>query len=243
MDEIIDENKNNHALPEQKEMSLNYRNVGLGVMGMWDMLCKLNITYGSEESLAFVDTLMGFMFRRAVIASSHLAKEKGAFPKYTSNVLKSRIIKKHFTDDEIHTLEIDKYGLRNCSLLSIAPTGSIGTLLNISTGCEPAFQISYKRKTESLKGKDEYYDVYISIAQEYMNLFHTNTLPKTFITAGEINWEDRINMQSILQEHVDTAISSTVNLPNSISCAGSYFLKPFSVYESVSNHSFVYTTL
>lgn len=218
LDEIIDENKNNHALPEQKEMSLNYRNVGLGVMGMWDMLCKLNITYGSEESLAFVDTLMGFMFRRAVIASSHLAKEKGAFPKYTSNVLKSRIIKKHFTDDEIHTLEIDKYGLRNCSLLSIAPTGSIGTLLNISTGCEPAFQISYKRKTESLKGKDEYYDVYISIAQEYMNLFHTNTLPKIFITAGEINWKDRINMQAVLQEHVDTAISSTVNLPKSISC-------------------------
>lgn len=218
LDEIIDENKDNHALPDQREMSLNYRNVGLGVMGMWDMLCKLNLTYGSKESLAFIDTLMGFMFRRAVIASSHLAKEKGAFPKYTSSVLKSRIIKKHFTDDELHSLEIDKYGLRNCSLLSIAPTGSIGTLLNISTGCEPAFQISYKRKTESLKGKDEYYDVYISIAQEYMNLFHTNTLPKTFITAGEINWKDRINMQSILQEHVDTAISSTVNLPNSITC-------------------------
>ena len=218
LDEIIDENKDNHALPEQKEMSLNYRNVGLGIMGMWDMLCKLNIQYGSEESLNFINALMGFMFRRAVIASSHLAKEKSTFPKYTSNVLKSKIIKNHFTDDELHILEIDKYGLRNCSLLSIAPTGSIGTMLNISTGCEPAFQISYKRKTESLKGKDEYYDVYIGIAQEYINLFHTNNLPESFRPAGEINWKDRINMQSILQNHVDTAISSTVNLPNSITC-------------------------
>lgn len=218
LDEIIDENENNHALKEQKEMSLNYRNVGLGVMGMWDMLCKMNMTYGSEESLNFIDDLMGFMFRKAVIASSKLAKEKGAFPKYTSNVLKSKIIKEHFTDDDLRLLEIDKYGLRNCSLLSIAPTGSIGTMLNISTGCEPAFQISYKRKTESLKGKDEYYDVYIGIAQEYMNKFNTDKLPKTFVTSSDISWRDRIDMQSTLQKHVDTAISSTVNLPNSINC-------------------------
>lgn len=217
LDEIIDENQNNHALEEQKQMSLNYRNVGLGIMGMWDMLCKLNISYGSEESKHFIDDLMGFMFRTAVIASNKLAKEKGAFPKYTSDVLKSKIIKEHFTDDDLHILEIDKYGLRNCSLLSIAPTGSIGTMLNISTGCEPAFQISYKRKTESLKGQEEYYDVYIKIASDYMEKYNTKELPDTFITAGEINWKDRIEIQSILQKHVDTAISSTVNLPHEIS--------------------------
>lgn len=216
LDEIIDENKDNHALKEQKEMSLNYRNVGLGIMGMWDMLCKLNIIYGSEESKQFMDKLMGFMFRRAVIASSELAKEKGAFPKYTSKVLDSTIIKKHFTDDDIKILEIDKYGLRNCSLLSIAPTGSIGTMLNISTGCEPAFQISYKRKTESLNGKDTYYNVYIGLANEYMKKFNTDALPFTFISAEDINWKDRIEMQGVIQEHVDTAISSTINLPNDI---------------------------
>ena len=216
LDEIIDENKDNHALDEQKQMSLNYRNVGLGTMGMWDMLCKLNMRYGSDESKKFIDSLYGFMFRRAVIASSKLAKEKGHFPKYTSDVLKSKIIKKHFTNDDLALLEIDKYGLRNCSLLSIAPTGSIGTMLNISTGCEPAFQISYRRKTESLNGEDTYYDVYIDIANQYMNMFNTKTLPNTFISAGEIDWKDRIDMQSIIQDHVDTAISSTVNLPNNI---------------------------
>lgn len=214
LDEIIDENQDNHALEEQKEMSLNYRNIGLGIMGMWDMLCKLNMKYGSEESKNFVGYLFDFMFRRAIIASSALAKEKGVFPCYSPNVLKSNIMKKHFTEDDIKKLEIDKNGLRNCSLLSIAPTGSIGTMLNISTGCEPAFQISYKRKTESLNDKDTYYDVYIDLAKQYMNKNHTNILPNTFIISSDIKWEDRIDMQSILQEHVDTAISSTINLSN-----------------------------
>lgn len=214
LDEIIDENQNNHSLKEQKEMSLNYRNIGLGTMGMWDMFCKLNMKYGSKESKDFVDYLFGFMFRRAVIASSNLAKEKGTFPNYSDKLLQSEIIKKHFTEDDIKNLKIDKYGLRNCSLLSIAPTGSIGTMLNISTGCEPAFQISYKRKTESLNGKDTYYDVYIELAKQYMSKNSTKILPETFVSSSDIQWKDRIDIQSILQEHVDTAISSTVNLPN-----------------------------
>ena len=220
LDEIIDENQNNHALKEQKEMSLNYRNVGLGTMGMWDMLCKLNIKYGSEESKCFLDTLFDFMFRRAVIASSKLAKEKGAFPKYTSNVLKSKIIKEHFTDDDLKLLEIDKYGLRNCSLLSIAPTGSIGTMMDVSTGCEPIYQISYKRKTESLNKEETYYDVYVGLAKEYYEKFKTDNLPDTFVSAGEIYWKDRVDIQAILQKHVDTAISSTINLPNEITKEG-----------------------
>lgn len=216
MDQIIDENKDRHALPEQREKVLNYRNLGIGVMGMYDMLCKLNITYGSKESITFMDYVMGFMFETAVIASSHLAKEKGTFPKYTSNLLKSTIIKKHFTEEDLNILGISRYGLRNCSLLSIAPAGSIGTMLNISTGCEPAFQISYKRRTESLNGEETYYDVYIDIAKQYMKKYNTEKLPHTFVSAGEISWRDRIDMQAILQEHVDTAISSTINLPNNI---------------------------
>lgn len=217
LDDIIDENKDNHALEEQKQMSLNYRNIGLGVMGLYDALCKLGIVYGSEESKEFVDMLMGFMFRTAVISSSKLAKEKHPFPKYTSKVLDSTIIRKHFTEEELQALDICTYGLRNCSLISIAPTGSIGTMLNISTGCEPAFQISYKRKTESLNGKDAYYNVYIDVAKQYMQKYHTESLPKCFITAGDVDWKDRIDLQGIMQNHVDTAISSTINLPHNIS--------------------------
>lgn len=218
LDTVLDENINNHPLKEQQEMAYNYRNIGLGIMGLHDTLIQLGMSYGSEESKQFVDSVCGFMFRRAVIASSKLAKEKGTFPKYNSNVLKSSIIKKHFTDDDLSILKINRYGLRNCSLLSIAPSGSIGTMLNISTGCEPLFQISYQRKTESLNGEDMYYDVYAGIAQAYINTFNTTNLPTFFNTSSDVNWKDRIDMQSSMQNHIDTAISSTINLPHDITC-------------------------
>lgn len=211
LDEVLDENMKNHPLPEQREMAYNYRNVGLGIMGLHDCLIKMGMTYGDEYSKDFISKLMEIMFRTAVIKSSKLAKEKGKFPKYNDSVLESEIILNHFDDYEIE--EIRKYGLRNCSLLSIAPSGSIGTMLNISTGCEPNFRFSYKRKTESLKGRDEYYDVYAGVAEEYVNKFNTNELPDYFVTSSDINWRDRIEIQAILQNSVDTAISSTVNLP------------------------------
>ena len=218
LDRVLDENKYNHALKEQREMAVKYRNVGLGIMGEYDALVKLGMTYGDSKSIEFMDALMGLMFRVAVITSSHLAELYGTFPGYKPEVLNSKIILNHFTSEELDVLGIRKNGLRNCSLLSVAPAGSIGTMLDVSTGCEPAFSISYKRKTESLNGgEDKYYDVYIGIAKQYMDLRNEQKLPSYFVTAADIDWKDRINMQSVLQNHVDTAISSTVNLKNDIS--------------------------
>ena len=217
LDDVLDENINNHPLKEQRDMAYNYRNVGLGVMGMHDFLIKLGVIYGSDYSKTVIDNVMDLMFRTAVIKSSELAKEKGSFPKWTDKVLSSHIIKNHFDENELISLGIYEYGLRNCSLLSIAPSGSIGTMLNISTGCEPLFQISYKRKTESLNsGKDVYYDVYAGVANEYIDKFKNTELPPYFNTSSSINWKDRVDIQSALQEHVDTAISSTINLPYEI---------------------------
>ena len=127
LDKVLDENMENHALKEQKEMAFNYRNIGLGIMGMHDMLIKLRILYGSKESISLIDNIMNLMFKTAVIKSSHLAREKGRFPKYSDKLLESEIIKNHFTKEELESLDIYKNGLRNCSLLSIAPSGSIGT--------------------------------------------------------------------------------------------------------------------
>ncbi len=88
-------------------------------------------------------------------------------------------------------------------------------MLNITTGCEPAFRISYTRKTESLhKDKDVYYEVFINEAKEYKKLNRTNTLPDYFIGSDKVKWENRVEIQATMQRHVDTAISSTVNLPN-----------------------------
>lgn len=130
LDTVLDENMKNHPLKEQREMAENFRNVGLGLMGLHDMLIKLGYTYGSKKSIELIDSLTDLMFRIAVIASSELAMEKGAFPKYDSCVLSSEIIRKHFTVDELETLGIKKHGLRNCSLLSVAPAG----LINMAQG-------------------------------------------------------------------------------------------------------------
>lgn len=121
LDVLVDENADNHPLPQQKINSLNYRNIGLGLMGVGTALFKLGLTYGDDESLRFIDDLFSFVFKEAVLASGELAKQKGAFPKYKPCVLKSTIIKNHFSEEEIK--ELSYYGLRNCSLLSIAPTG------------------------------------------------------------------------------------------------------------------------
>lgn len=216
LDAVIDENLENHALPEQRLMAENYRNIGLGIMGLHDALIKMCMTYGSQDSIIFVDTIMNLMFRAAVTASTNLARDKGSFPAYTPALLDANILSRHFTQNEIAQLGIDTYGLRNCSLLSIAPTGSLGTMLNVSTGCEPLFALYYTRKTESLNGgEDKYYKVYSGVVNEYVSKYGED-LPKYFVTSGDIDWKDRVDMQSILQDHVDTAISSTINLPKDI---------------------------
>ena len=213
MDDVLEENIPRHALVEQREMAAKWRNIGIGVMGLYDALCKMELTYGSEKAVSATRDIMRFIFREAVFASSTLGEERGNFPGYSPNIWESNIIKNAFTEDEIELFKV-KNCLRNCSLLSVAPTGSIGTLLNISTGTEPAFALSYTRKTESLNGKDSYYDVDIDIVTQYKNL-HSGPLPDYFVTSEEINYIDRINMQAVMQDYVDTAISSTINLKES----------------------------
>ena len=136
----------------------------------------------------------------------------GDYPKYKSCVWDSTIIKNTFTEEEIQQFKNINH-LRNCSLLSIAPTGSIGTMLNISTGCEPFFMLSYTRKTESLNGGEpSYYQVDLPVIEEYKKFTKDVKVPDYFFTSQNLNWKDRIRMQSALQEYCDTAISSTVNL-------------------------------
>lgn len=210
MDDIIDENVPNHALEKQKTNVLIWRNQGIGVMGMHDMFIKLGIVYGSERSIQFISKLTNSIFKLAVWASVELAKERGSFPGYDSAIWDSTIIKNNFTESEI--VELKKTDcLRNSSLLSVAPTGSIGTMLSISTGVEPWFSKSYIRNTKSLHGeKDVSYEVWAPVIKQAMDL---NWHPETLITANEIDYHGRIGIQAALQNSIDTAISSTLNLP------------------------------
>lgn len=220
LDTVVDENVKNHPLKEQAEMAKNYRNIGLGIMGLHDMLIKMGYTYGSGHSLNIIHDIMYTMFDEAVKTSANLAAKKGTFPAYNENVLRSEILISQVGEE---TLELVKeYGLRNCSLLSIAPTGSIGSLLDVSTGCEPFYDFSYIRKTESLNGEEpKYYKVDSGIVKEYRKITKTKdeSLPEYFITASQIHWKDRIAIQAIMQNYVDTAISSTINLPKETTLA------------------------
>lgn len=214
LDEVLDEGMKLHALKEQRKMAKDYRNIGLGIMGLSSMFFKLGVVYGSSASKELTEKIIREMFRQAVLTSSHLAIIKGKFPKCNKAIFESDIIKEHFSEAEIKVLK--KRGLRNCSLLSIAPSGSIANVFGVTTGCEPAYAIAYSRKTESLHNDEEVsYDIFIQEAKEYMEINNTGILPDYFISAPQINWKDRVELQSILQTSVDTAISSTVNLPNS----------------------------
>ena len=215
LDKLIDENYYKHPLKEQQEQSFNYRNIGLGCFGYATALMKLGLKYGSQEALDWTNCIFGLIFRAAVIESNSLAKEFGPFPKYKDCVWDSEIIKKHFPQDEIDVMR--QYGLRNCSLISIAPTGSIATCLGESGGCEPEFALSFTRRTVGMTdGEDTYYKVYCKAAREYMELYkcEEKDLPDYFVSSANISWKNRVLTQSVMQEHVDTAISSTVNLPN-----------------------------
>lgn len=214
MDDVLEENIGRLPLEKQKEKARNWRQIGIGQMGLADMLIKLGITYGTKESLDISAIISKILINESMKATSLLAKERGVFPEYNLNsLLKSEFYQQNIDEDIKHIVE--KYGMRNCALLSIAPNGSIGTMLQVSTGIEPNFKFSYIRKTESLGNEDYYYEVYAKIVKDYLkiNPQNKNNLPSYFIESDKIKPINRIQMQSIWQTYIDTAISSTINLP------------------------------
>lgn len=214
LNQVLDEGMDLHPLQEQKISVDKYRQIGLGVMGIGDMLIKMNMRYGSDKSIDLCKFIARTMLNEAVKQSSLLAKEYGPFKEYKKEaILKSKFFNDNI-DDDIKEL-VKLYGLRNSQLLTIPPTGSISTMLGISGGIEPIFNISYIRKTESLHDEDVYYKVYTPIVKEYMdlkNITDEKDLPDIFVTAMNLDYEDRIKMQQAWQQYIDASISSTINL-------------------------------
>ena len=215
LNEVLEEGLSLHPLKQQQKSVSEYRQIGLGVMGIADMLIKLNIRYGSVQSINLCNEISKNMLNSAVRKSALLAKERGAFERYKEEaVFKSPFFINNI-DEDVKEL-VKKYGLRNSQILTIPPTGSISTMLGISGGIEPIFNISYTRKTETLHSQDVYYKVYTPIVKEYMNLkdiTDENELPNIFVTAMSLKPEERIAMQAAWQKYIDASISSTINLP------------------------------
>lgn len=216
LNEVLDEGLPLHPLKEQRDSVRDWRQIGLGVMGIADLHIKMRIKYGDEESLYLCDMIGKAMADEAIKTSAILASKYGTYPKYNSDaVMQSAFFSKNALGDTKKLVE--KYGLHNSQLLTIAPTGTLSTMLGISGGIEPIFANYYTRKTESLYGHDEYFKVYTPIVKDYMdkhNLKDDRELPEYFITAQNLDYRSRIEMQGVWQKHIDASISSTVNVPN-----------------------------
>ena len=216
MNDVLDEGLPLHPLAIQRETVRDWRQIGIGVMGIADMLIKMELRYDSKEAIDICDFIAGILSDEAINASALLAKEKGVYPKYNeSAVLTSEFIKANTSRETYNNVML--YGLRNSQILTIAPTGSISTMLGVSGGIEPIFNLSYTRKTESLHGEDVYYKVFTPIAKDYMdkhNIENEEDLPDFFVTTENLDPFMRVKMQGTWQKHIDASISSTINLPN-----------------------------
>lgn len=216
LNEVLDEGLYLHPLKEQQDSVMNWRQIGLGTFGLSDLLIKLGIKYGSKQSIDLCDMIGYAMANEAIRASALLAKEHSPYPKYKQEVIEQSAFFSKNALGETKKI-VHKYGLRNSQLLTTAPTGTLSTMLGVSGGIEPIFANYYTRKTESLHGHDEYYKVYTPIVQRYMEshgLEDDKSLPDYFITAQELNFKNRIDMQAIWQQHIDASISSTINVPS-----------------------------
>lgn len=241
LNQVLIEGLNFHPLKEQQETVRNLRQIGLGTLGLADMLIKLGIIYGSDESINTIKEVYKTIATMAIKQSLELAKSHGCYPVCDKDKLVESNFIKNLKLDEATLNEIKEYGLYNSQLLTCAPTGSIGTMLEVSTGVEPNFALHYTRRTQSLDGKDSYYEVNARILADYLTLFDTTEIPNYFVTSSDIKPLQRIKVQSELQKYIDASISSTINLPKETTVeevediyinAWKYGLKGVTVYRS-----------
>ena len=207
LDDVQVEGLELHPLELQRKTARDWRQLGLGIMGLGDMLIKMNIKYGSQESLELCDEIGRTLAIKAILESIELGKERGSFPMFKErNTASSSFYKAHMVGkNEMVPCET----MRNSQLLCIAPTGSISTMLGISGGIEPLYALEYERTTKSLHGGDMTYKVIPEVVQYARD----KGLNKGLISATEIDYKQRIAMQAVWQKHIDSSISSTVNLP------------------------------
>lgn len=216
LNDVLEEGLPLHPLQEQRESVENWRQIGLGIFGLADMLIQMKLEYGEETAIELCNKIGFTMADTAIYTSALLAQERGTFPKCNVEEIMNTPFFMHNTTEKT-AQAVKEYGIRNSQLLTIAPTGTLSTMLGVSGGIEPIFANYYTRKTESLHGKDVVYKVYTPVVEKYRKehgITEDEQLPCFFITAQTISYKKRIEMQSIWQSHIDASISSTVNVPN-----------------------------
>ena len=212
LDNVIE--MNNYPLPEIDEMSRGNRRVGLGVMGFADLLIKLGVTYDSEEGLAFAERVMKFVDDEAWEASRSLAEERGVMPHY---------------EGSRHEARGDR--VRNATVTTIAPTGTISIIAGCSGGIEPLFAVAFMRRQADMempdvnpefvrlaKARGFYSEELMKKVAREGSVRHIPEIPEdvrnVWVTSHDISSEWHVRMQSAFQKHTSMGISKTINLPN-----------------------------
>lgn len=225
LDEIVSYGYETQPLDENRTCIDDWRSLGLGLFGVADALVAMKLAYGSREASAFMENVMKIMLLSALRSSCDRAKMKGTFGRYRREATeKSPIIQMVKELDGGLYEDIRTYGLRNGTLLAIAPTGTISLLMgSFSGGCEPLYKISYERSTHKMEEVNGSFRVYAHSVKDLLRYHH---LPLTLtddeirekfpwvIESHDVSFMDRVAMQAVMQKYVDNSISSTVNLKN-----------------------------
>jgi len=214
LDNVIELNR--YPLPQIARMTYANRKIGLGVMGWADMLIALGIPYNSEQAVALGEKVMAFINNEGHAASMELAKTRGAFPNFAGSLFAQR----------------EMPAIRNATVTTIAPTGTISIIANTSSGIEPIFAVSYVRKVLDNNILVEVHPAFEKMAKdmgfysaelmeriaEHGSIRDIDEIPAAvrdiFVTAHDITPEDHIRMQAAFQKNTDNAVSKTVNFSN-----------------------------
>ena len=208
LDDIVDATP--YFFDENRDNQARERRIGMGTLGLGELLIRLGLRYGAPDAVQFIDKLYQFIAVESYLYDAELARDKGAFPAFEADKYLASGFMKRLPD---HVRDaIRQHGARNVTILTQAPTSTTGTLVGTSTGIEPFYAFTYFR--QSRLGFDEQY---VPIAQEWLEAHPGDPLPSYFVGAMDLTPEEHIYVQAAIQKWIDSSISKTANAPASYS--------------------------
>lgn len=209
LDNVLD--VNDYPLPEARQNCLEVRRIGLGIMGLHSLLIKLGYKYSDESTLKFIDELMHFMKISAYNASIDLAAEKGSFPAFSDEFIESGFVRRALPQKI--QMKIRKTGIRNCCILTVAPTGTTGMVSNVSTGIEPLFAPAYWRRFyRPTSDGSRKLDKELVVDPLWDELEKAGKDVSVLQGAYDITPEGHFEVQRVIQKHLDSSLSKTINM-------------------------------
>jgi ribonucleoside-diphosphate reductase alpha chain len=197
---------NHYPFEKIKENCEQVRRIGLGVMGLHTMLLELGLKYSSDEANSFVDKLFCFIKKASYDTSINLAIEKGPFPAFREEFCDSGFMK---TMKPSIRRKVKEYGIRNCAILTVAPTGTTGIVSGVSTGIEPYMAPVYWRRVKTVDEKNKTIIQKVLVVEPAYDKYG-----ELCEGAADISVPDHFKMQQTVQKHIDNAVSKTINIPN-----------------------------